>query len=63
MSTPASTPPDGTTRTRPRLLNGRWATAQTPPMDPDAPLTFDGRSLYRLPNTIDERNEYVGRAG
>jgi len=58
MSTHATTTP-----TRPTTTSGRWTATDDPaPTDADAPLTFDRRCRYRLPNGIDHENQYDGRA-
>jgi hypothetical protein len=59
-ATPTTEPQ--TTDTTTSLTSGRWQSAdEPPPSDPDAPLTFDGRCRYRLPNGVDAANQYDGR--
>lgn len=61
-ATPTAESTTETTSTRPTLTSGRWSATDEPaPTDPDAPLTFDGRCRYRLPNGMDPENQYDGR--
>lgn len=43
------------------LTSGRWHADATPAPTTGAPLTFDNRCSYRLPNGMDAANQYDGR--
>lgn len=61
MSTHASTTTDSTPTT-PTLTTGRWQSEAEPaPASSRAPLTFDARCRYRIPNGMDAENQYDGR--
>lgn len=58
MSTHATPTHESTT---PTLTTGRWQSDAEPAPSNGAPLTFDARCQYRLPNGIDAENQYDGR--
>ena len=59
MSTHAPRTQESTTT--PTLISGRWQADAASAPTTGAPLTFDNRCRYQLPNGIDAANQYDGR--